>query len=304
MMRKHSLAKILLLGSLGLFSAIGLAAVVKHKRAPAPPEIAAPAPAPKMAVSSKPLDHQGDFPEVNRIAQIFSTSGPKLPIVETVTYTSRTPWLKGRPAWIADYAVYYGTSRHFIARSLSGKPDYMAQRVSEGSKFNVFRKDKNFQFYLLADLSLCKMGFYYIDLDTSERVLIKTYRIGIGKPSASPSGSLTPLGKFVLGDKIAVYAPGTVSRFQDQNVEMVRVFGTRWLPFNNGYGILGAPWHKDPRTGELVENRATIGQRESDGCIRLAMEDVEELFSIVITRPTIVEVVKNFKQANLPGVEK
>lgn len=293
-----SVAKFLFLSAIGLFTTIGLAAAWKKGRS-SPPKIFK-----AEVVSSQPLHEQGDFPTSDRMAQIFSTSGPKLPIIETVTYTSRVPWLKGRPAWLADYAVYYGTSRHFIARSLSGKANYMTQRVSEGAKFNVFRKDKNFQFYLLADLSLCKMGFYYIDKDTGERVLLKTYSIGVGKPASSPSGSLTQLGKFTLGDKIAVYAPGMKSKFQNQDVEMVRVFGTRWLPFNNGYGIQGAPWHNDPVTGELVENKATIGKYESDGCIRLAAEDIEELFSIVITRPTNIEIVKNFKEAQLPGVEK
>ncbi len=301
-MRKFSFAKVLFFSAIGLFTTIGIAAVWKKGRAPAA-EIAQVAPK-SMTVSSKPRDIQGDFPESDRISQIFSTSGVRLPIVETVTYISRVNWLKGRPAWIADYAVYYGTSRHFIARSLSGRADYMTQRVSEGSKFNVFRKDKNFQFYLLADLSLCKMGFYYIDMDTGERVLLKTYRIGVGKLSTAPSGSLTPLGKFTLGEKIAVYAPGMTSQYQNQNVEMVRVFGTRWLPFDKGYGIHGAPWVNDPATGELIENRSTIGKHESDGCIRLATEDMEELFSIVITRPTTVEIVKNFNQAQLPGVEK
>ncbi|MBS0616009.1 MAG: L,D-transpeptidase [Verrucomicrobia bacterium] len=292
--------KIFLFGAVGLFTAIGIAAAVKKGKTPLP-QVAAPAPE---IATSKPLTNQGDFPGYDRMSQIFSTKGPTLPIVETVTYTSRVNWLKGRPAWIADYAVYYGTSRHFIARSLSGKHDYMTQRVSEGSKFNVFRKDKHFQFYLLADLSLCKMGFYYIDTDTGERVLLKTYRIGVGKPSTAVSGSLTPLGKFTLGDKIAVYAPGITNKYQNRDVEMVRIFGTRWLPFDRGYGIHGAPWINDPQTGELVENRATIGKYESDGCIRLTTEDMEELFSIVITRPTTVEIVKNFKEAQLPGVEK
>ena len=95
------------------------------------------------------------------------------------------PWLKGRPAWIADYAAYYNTSRHFIARSLNGKPDYFSQKVSQGSSFNVFRKDKNIQFFLLVDVSRCKMGFYYIDLDTNESILLKTYRVGLGRLDTS-----------------------------------------------------------------------------------------------------------------------
>lgn len=255
-----------------------------------------------------------DFPNIDRVFQLFSTSSSKLPIVETVSYSSSVPWLKGRPAWIADYASYYNTSRHFIARSLNGKPDYFSQKVSERSKFNVFRKDKKINFYLLVDVSRCKMGFYYVDLDTNERVLLKTYRVGLGRIDASkPSGTLTPLGRYSLGSRVAIYKPGMTGFYQDQKVEMMRVFGTRWIPLDQeveratlpakGYGLQGAPWVADGSSGGLVENTNAIGAYDSDGCIRLSSEDIEELFAIVLTKPTFIEIVKDFHEAKLPGVE-
>ncbi|MES2122498.1 MAG: L,D-transpeptidase [Chlamydiota bacterium] len=255
-----------------------------------------------------------DFPNIDRIFQLFSTSSSRLPIVETISYSSTVSWLKGRPAWVSDYAVHYGTSRHFIARSLNGRPDYFSQKVSEGSPFNVFRKDKKIEFFLLVDLSRCKMGFYYIDLDTNERVLLKTYKVGLGRlDSSSPSGSLTPLGRYALGDRVAIYQPGSTGYYQDQKVEMNKVFGTRWIPFGKeldrttapakGYGLQGAPWSLDAASAKLVENRETIGAYDSDGCIRMSSEDIEELFSIVITKPTMIEIVKDFHEAKLPGIE-
>lgn len=254
-----------------------------------------------------------DFPNIDRIFQLFATTASRLPIVETITYTSSTSWLKGRPAWVSDYAVYFNTSRHFIARSLNGKTDYFSQKVSEGSRFNVFRKDKKFQFFLLVDVSRCKMGFYYVDLDTNERVLLKTYRVGLGRlDPSSPSGTLTPLGRYSLGDRVAIYKPGTMGFYLDQKVEMIRVFGTRWIPFDQeverasspakGYGLQGAPWAVDS-SGKLVENREPIGAYDSDGCIRLASEDIEELFAIILTKPTYIEIVKDFHEAKLPGIE-
>ena len=255
-----------------------------------------------------------DFPNVNRIIQLFTTGSAKLPIVETVTYQSSVPWLKGRPAWVADYAVYYGTSRHFIARSLNGKPDYFSQKVADGSRFNVFKKDKRLQFWLLVDVSRCKMGFYYLDLDTNERVLLKTYRVGLGRlDTQKSSGTLTPLGRYSLGSRVAIYKPGITGFHQDQKTEMIRVFGTRWLPFEEelervtasakGYGIQGAPWVEDPKTGQLIESRDVLSKYDSDGCIRLSSEDIEELFSIVITKPTYIEIVRDFHEAHLPGIE-
>jgi len=256
----------------------------------------------------------GDFPNIDRIIQLFSTGSAKLPIVETITYQSSVPWLKGRPAWIADYAVYYGTSRHFIARSLNGKPDYFSQKVADGSRFNVFKKEKRVQFWLLVDVSRCKMGFYYLDQDTNERVLLKTYQVGLGRlDSQKPSGTLTPLGRYSLGSRVAIYKPGVEGFHQDQKIEMIRVFGTRWLPFEEelervsapakGYGIQGAPWVPEPKKGQLLENRDVLGKYDSDGCIRLSSEDIEELFSIVITKPTYIEIVRDFHEARLPGIE-
>lgn len=255
-----------------------------------------------------------DIPNIDRIFQLFSTGSSKLPIVETIEYSSSVPWLKGRPAWVADYAVYYSTSKHFIARSLNGVSDYFSQKVMNGSKFNVFKKDKQIEFHLLVDVSRLKLAFYYLDCGTSERVLLKTYPVGLGRLDPSnPSGTLTPLGSYSLGDKIAVYKEGVKGFFHDQKTEMIRVFGTRWIPFDQevggsmesakGYGIHGAPWGVDPKTGNLVENRDLIGRYDSDGCVRMLLEDVEELFSIIITKPTFIHIVKNFQDIALPGNE-
>jgi len=308
--------KILLLGSVALFIVIGGAAGFK-KFAGSKPKVIEEKAAVKavktLTVSKPQIQETGDIPMVNRMDELFSTGDKKLPIVETLSYESSVPWLKGRPAWIGDYASYYATSRHFIARSLNGKADYFTQKVSPGKLFNVFKKDKNFQFYLLVDLSRCKMAFYYIDLDANERVLLKTYRIGVGKKADTPSGSLTPVGRYQLGDKIAVYKPGIIGLLHDKEVEMIKVFGTRWLPFGKelsketapakGLGIHGAPWDFNKKSNRWVEARQAIGSFESDGCIRMTFEDMEELFSIVITKPTVVDIVQNFKEAHLPGVE-
>lgn len=308
--------KAILLGSVALFIVIGASAGVKkwsNKPAKTIAQKMDNKPVKPLSVTPPSLQESGDLPMIDRISELFSTGDNKLPIVETLAYESTVPWLKGRPAWIGDYAAHYATSRHFIARSLNNKADYLTQKVSPGRLFNVFRKDKNFQFYLLADLSRCKMALYYIDLDANERVHLKTYSIGVGKKSDSPSGSLTPLGRYQLGDKIAVYQPGIMGLFHDKQVEMITVFGTRWLPFGKelgmttapfkGLGINGAPWEFDKKANKWVEMRSVIGSYDSDGCIRMSHEDVEELFSIVVTKPTVVDIVSHFKDAKLPGVE-
>jgi len=252
---------------------------------------------------------KGDLPEVDRIEEFFNTKEPKLPIVETITYKSRVSWQKGRPAWLSDYASHYKTSRHFIARSLNKKPDYLKQEINEGDRFNVLRQDKNFSFYLLVDSSRCRLWFYYIDLDENKPVLLKTYRVGLGRiDSSKTSGLLTPLGKYSLGNKIAVYQPKSMGTYHGKNTEMITVFGTRWVPFEKeigvctspakGFGIHGTPWRKSDGS-KLVDDQSSLGKYESDGCIRMASEDVEEIYSIIITKPAVIEIVRDFFESSL-----
>ncbi|WP_068470342.1 L,D-transpeptidase [Candidatus Protochlamydia phocaeensis] len=326
-----TLPKLLAIVSILLFGAIGIAAIFKTK--PTQPETGAvvqvpleveldqeiqavvPAlatPSPVAVSSVSPIVASSiDLPDANRIEELFNRNDPKLPIVETITYKSHVPWQKGRPAWLSDYASHYNTSRHFIARSLNGKPDYLKQDLAEGDRFNVFKKDKNFQFYLVVDTSRCKMWFYYIDLDDKQATLLKTYQVGLGRlDSTKASGLLTPLGKYSLGDRIAVYKPKVMGMHQGKKIEVITVFGTRWIPFEKelgpctapakGFGIHGTPWH-DKGQGILADDTSSIGKYESDGCIRLATPDIEELFAIIITKPTTIEIVPDFSESTLAG---
>lgn len=244
------------------------------------------------------------FDSVDRIRLFFTKGTDKFPIVQTLSYTSYVPWLKGRAAWLADYARHFSTSKHFISRSLSGnKIDYFSQKIALGDQFNVLRTDVNFNFYLLVDLSRLSLFFYYQDFDRMERVLVKTYPIGAGRLDSSlSSGSLTPVGVYKLGSKCCVYRSGQTGFFHNEKCEMIQIFGTRWIPFAEavgehteapkGYGIHGLPAVFDPTLDQIVEKKELLGCYESDGCIRLCKDDIEELFSIIVSRETVVEIVK------------
>lgn len=323
-----NLPKLLALVSLLLFGLIGIIAL--FKRDSTVPVATAPVQVPleieldqeiQTVMPAAAVPHVGEasekgqgmavvgLPDANRIEEFFNKNGPKLPIVETVTYKSHVPWQKGRPAWLSDYAAHYSTSRHFIARSLNEKPDYLKQELTEGGKFNVLRKDKNFEFYLVVDTSRCRMWFYYIDLDQKQKVLLKTYQVGLGRLDASKtSGLLTPLGKYSLGSRVAVFKPKVMATHQGKKTEMITVFGTRWIPFEKeianctspakGFGIHGTPWVSGPQ-GVLEDHAGGIGKYESDGCIRLATPDIEELFAIIISRPTTIEIVRDFSESSI-----
>lgn len=255
------------------------------------------------------VTEQKELPDANRIHQLFNTKGEKLPIVETIVYKSRVAWLKGRPAWLSDYASHYETSRHFIARSLNGKPDYLKQDIAEGAKFNVLRTDIPLKFHLVVDASRCKMWFYAIDDSNHSAILLKTYSVGLGRAdNKQASGLLTPLGKYSLGSRVAIYKPGTMGNHKGQKIEMVSVFGTRWIPFDKeiasttapakGLGIHGVPWLKKA-DGSYAQDLKGLNDYYSDGCIRMDKEDVEELFAIIISKPTVVEIVKDFQQSEM-----
>lgn len=256
-----------------------------------------------------PADH---LPDSDRVSELFRKGQNTFPFIETVTYKSSVPWKKGRAAWVADYASHYNTSRHFIARSLNGKADYFKQDVANGDRFNIFNPDRETTFYLVIDLSRVKMWVYAFDEKDDARYLVKTYPLGLGVLNdQTPSGSLTPLGTYLLGTRTAIYKPGVYGIYKGEKTEMIKVFGTRWIPFEKevadctepaaGYGIHGSPWSFNSQTGKWVEERDSIGSYSSDGCIRLKSEDVEELFAIISARKTFIEIVDDFEKAHLPG---
>lgn len=197
---------------------------------------------------------------------------------------------------------------------MNGKADYNPRPAAEGQSFNVLSSNVNFNFHLLIDISRCKLMLYAVMPDLQERVLLKTYRVGLGRVDSSKvSGSLTPIGKYSLGSRIAIYQPKMMGTYRGKRTEMITVFGTRWIPFEKelgpcsepakGYGIHGTPWQTNSE-GRLVETSDSIGKYESDGCIRMRAQDVEEIFSIVSTHQTIVEIVSDFSKVTLPGKEK
>ena len=129
--------KYFIIGAILLFGGIGFIGWVKKGQfiEESVQEIALGTASEPMPISLEPVVAE---PEVDRIPQLFATGSKQLSIVETVSFTSRVPWLKGRPAWISDYASHYQTSRHFIARSLNGKADYLTQKIHPGDRFTFW----------------------------------------------------------------------------------------------------------------------------------------------------------------------
>ncbi|MCH9609912.1 MAG: hypothetical protein S4CHLAM45_13620 [Chlamydiales bacterium] len=258
-----------------------------------------------------PRSDESELPEeVDRLSQLFQPFPPLPSIVETISYTGRVPWVEGRSAYLGDYALRYKTSKHFISRSLNGMGKYLSDTVSKGNRFNVLRTDKEIEFHLILDLSRLKLWAYAHDVTEEEHLLLKSFPVCAGQLSSdAPSGCLTPTGTFLLGDEIAVYKEGMSGTRYGRSIEMVSVFGTRWIPLSReianctgsckGLGIQGVPWKRDSESGEIYEDRSCIGTYQSEGCIRLLTEDIEELFAVIVSRPTYIHIVADFVDASL-----
>jgi hypothetical protein len=307
----RSISKI---GLIGAFC-VGVGLTWGLTRASVPSEQAASiAERPKKSPSEQLAWPNPDFSGIemgDRLYGLFNTYEPKLPFVKTVTYTARAPFAKGRSAWLSDYATHFKTSKHFIACSLNRAPHYELQRVREGDIFNVLDADLDIRFHLVVDLSRSHMWLYFVDLEKDEHLLLKNFPVSLGRlESHAASRSLTPLGTYTLGERIGIYKPGKIGHYNGGVHEMIRTFGTRWIPFEKevvhctaparGFGIHGCPW-REGEEGSLVEDRSVLGTYQTDGCIQLVQEDMEKLFSIIITRPTTIEITTDIKTVTLPG---
>jgi hypothetical protein len=268
----------------------------------------------KAAQAPEKVAQGGPVPEANNIELLFQKGSP-LPIVETVKYKSHVSWKAGKPAWLIDWASHYNTPVDFVIRSINGRADYTPKTILDGEPFNVLRTDKDFSFHIVVDLSRCKLFLYYLDKEKEEHFLLKTYSVGLGKAdNEKASHFLTPLGVFQLGKRGAVFKPRMMGMHKNRRVELITVFGTRWIPFEKeisgcsepakGFGLHGTPYVIDDKTGGLVDDGSSIGTYASDGCIRMKTQDIEEVYSIISTRDSVIEIVPDFFAAKVPYKEK
>lgn len=100
--------------------------------------------------------------------------------------------------------------------------------------------------------------------------IFKTYTVATGEAGSTPEGKFEIVNKLI---EPTWYRAGAVILPDDPD----NILGTRWLGFDKaGYGIHGTT---EPET---------LGQQVTLGCVRMANEDVEELYDIV---PTGTEVI-------------
>lgn len=257
-------------------------------------------------VTSVIIEHD-DEPEA--LSQLF-VKGTGCPIVETVRYSSRVSWKPKKQAWLVDYANYYKTPVDFIVHYITGRSGGEAPPIKEGQQFTVLRNDRSFYFHVIVSFASMKMRLYYVMPQENKAVFLKSYPVCLGRKDPSKSsGSLTPFGVFLLGQRVACFKPKMMGTHKGHRVELVQVFGTRWIPFEKevfsctepakGFGIHGAPFVREGSESSPVEDSSSISTWASDGCIRLKQRDIEELFSVISTRTSYVEIIPDFRESSL-----
>jgi len=115
-------------------------------------------------------------------------------------------------------------------------------------------------------------------------LIVKQYPVGVGKTETP-----TPIGSFKVINKLIEptwYSPDESEPIPPNDPR--NQLGTRWIGFENaktigrGFGIHG------------TIKPESIGKAESNGCIRMHNEDVEELFDLLITGSDI-HIAKRLK---------
>ncbi|MBI4706935.1 MAG: L,D-transpeptidase family protein [Candidatus Omnitrophica bacterium] len=162
---------------------------------------------------------------------------------------------------LAKIAAEFKTTTDLIKKSNNLSSD----TIIPGRKIKVW----NAPFSIVVDKSQ-----NILFLKSGEEV-VKTYIVATGKNNS------TPIGVFKIVDKIPNppwFKPGVAQPIPAGNPE--NILGTRWLALSvPSYGIHGTT---EPQS---------LGKQVTQGCVRMANQDVEELYTIVPkgTEVTIVD---------------
>lgn len=169
------------------------------------------------------------------------------------------------------YEVQFGDSLYIIARrfntttSLLKKSNQLkTDRIRPGQTLKVTPGN----YRLVVNLSEVTLSVYL-----NER-LVKVYPVAVGR-----EGCCTPPGEFEIINKLidpVWYSPD----------------GFRW-PFGHPENILGTRWMGICKPGFGIHGTTlpeTIGQRATQGCVRMLNEDVEKLFDLVTPGTPVIIV--------------
>ncbi len=171
-----------------------------------------------------------------------------------------------------EYEVKPGDTLYKIAKKFGVTVEFIKKRnhlksdlIKPGQRLSIYMG----KFSIVVDKSQNLLMLY------SDGQLIKTYKVSTGKDNLTPEGEFKIVTK--LKNPTFFHNGKAIPPGDPENI-----LGTRWLGFDYGNGSYGIHGTTSPQT---------IGTYETNGCVRMKNEDVEELYDIVPTG-TKVKVVQ------------
>lgn len=202
-----------------------------------------------------------------------------------------SPTLAANDPMAERYTVQAGDSLVRIARRRELATDWrLIQRVNRISNPNSLRAGQTLKLVRGPFHAVVNKAAYRVDVyqgspdDPANWLFIKSYRVGLGE------GNSTPLGNYVIKKNSKLVNPPWVNprtgeRFGADDPK--NPIGEHWIGWqgvgdsavNQGYGFHGT-----------IEPDS-IGQQRSMGCVRMASEDVGELYELLVEEVSVVRVL-------------
>ncbi len=224
---------------------------------------------------AKEMESKGNLPEARSLYQQLIADFPNSPEVAnwqkksddlnikllfSPTITSKSILYEIKPAdTLTKIARHFNTTAELIKKSNNINDD----KIFPGRKIKVWTAP----FSIVVDKS------QNILILKADEEIIKTYTVSTGVNNSTPVGTFKIVNKLI--NPTWFKAGAIVPSGSPQNV-----LGTRWLGFNlAGYGIHGTT---DPQS---------LGKQVTQGCVRMANSEVEELYTIIPegTEATVVD---------------
>ncbi len=161
-----------------------------------------------------------------------------------------------------EYEVKPGDTLYGIAKKFGTTVDFI--KLRNHLKSNIIKPGQRLSIYT---------GKFSIVVDKSQNLLmlyadgelVKTYKVSTGKNNSTPEGEFKIVTK--LKNPTFFHDGKAIPPGDPKNI-----LGSRWLGFDYGNGSYGIHGTTSPES---------IGTYETNGCVRMKNEDVEELYALV-----------------------
>ena len=202
-----------------------------------------------------------------------------------------SPKIYAGDSFVETYTIASGDALAKIARKRDLATDWRliqrVNRISDPNKITVGQKLKLVRgpFHAVVTKSAYRLDLYMGSPDEpASWVFVRSYTVGLGEDNGTPSGSFVVKKNSKLVNPYWVN-PRTGEKFEADDPK--NPIGERWIGIEGvgdsagyvGYGLHGTI---DPDS---------IGKQKSMGCVRMASEDIAQMYELLIEGVSIVKIV-------------